>query len=995
MNKTILIGAVVLAAVGSVSAEAVRLVTADAEGESSFTAGANWSNAALPSSENEYLVNLGAGNYLRAPTRERHEMGEVTWPGGRLTLGDETTAGELYIPFGTSNTVNAAKQWAYANIADLVAKNGKIVFGGRNYFGLYGALNVQSAGEFVLEFTNAVDKTFYLGVNITGDQNQVIRLKSSNKTLYPYMSGDNRNYYGKWVLDGARLFNVYYGGPNVSPQEDFRFGNDPGYYMEDGLYFPNGLYITTHGDGRGNDGNTSHTIPFKNRGILFANGGRVETRNCSLTINCPVKGTGTLTVKSCEGKNWQYLSPLKFMRGLDCAEVSLDSGAYSCICFGPTVRDESQCLITAPGATFVGAQGECKVKVKFTGTTGGFYAGPSSGNDSLGHLIVDEGSTLPASPNKIRIICSGVPALAPSGTMPILSVPTSLRETMTGDDFEVVTTSGNSLVAVTYPWFVETKDGYHTVYATATPKYVVPAGTPGNTPTAPYDTWATAANSIQTAIDATSSGIIAIGSGVYDINSTIVHEKSSVSLLGVKIGSITLEGDPEGVILDGGYPARTNRIMKLKSGAVRSLVFRNAATTKTGSYSESYAGGGAAINIGDSTAKVYDCVFTNCHAIGVGGAIAAFACLGEQGQVFRCRFVDNSATSDGGAANFQYNAEYGQNFGFEDCVFEGNRAGRYGGAVGCSVRGIKCIRCTFKNNHAANHGAIAQTCGVIEDCVFDGNSCDEDVGMMAGRFWHATHNGGTTFLGAAKVRRCVFRNHHAKSGVSQYVVGLGYGAVFEDCVISNNVCGRVINNCAGMDYTVNVPQWGTVRQLLVTGNEISTSHVRGYKANMRWENCTFAGNALTAAGGDPNAVAYFDHYNQAVYYTNEVVNCVFHDGSTKSLAGFGTYYGLPNQLKVQNSCLDVEIDNPADADNLAIPAGKSIFAEDGFTPRAGSILRDKAQMLSWMSAAKDILGNPRLVNLHGKSYLEDANAQPDIGAVEIQTTIPGALIIFR
>ena len=36
--------------------------------------------------------------------------------------------------------------------------------------------------------------------------------------------------------------------------------------------------------------------------------------------------------------------------------------------------------------------------------------------------------------------------------------------------------------------------------------YVVPAGTEGNTPTAPYDTWATAANSPRTAADATDAG---------------------------------------------------------------------------------------------------------------------------------------------------------------------------------------------------------------------------------------------------------------------------------------------------------------------------------------------------------------------------------------------------------------------------------------------------------------------------------------------------------
>ena len=55
--------------------------------------------------------------------------------------------------------------------------------------------------------------------------------------------------------------------------------------------------------------------------------------------------------------------------------------------------------------------------------------------------------------------------------------------------------------------------------------YVVPEGTPGNTPTEPYDSWATAANNPRAAADATDAdGTIYILGGNYPASNRIAPE---------------------------------------------------------------------------------------------------------------------------------------------------------------------------------------------------------------------------------------------------------------------------------------------------------------------------------------------------------------------------------------------------------------------------------------------------------------------------------------
>jgi hypothetical protein len=84
----------------------------------------------------------------------------------------------------------------------------------------------------------------------------------------------------------------------------------------------------------------------------------------------------------------------------------------------------------------------------------------------------------------------------------------------------------------------------------ATVRYVVPSGTEGNAPASPYDSWATAANNIKTAIDASSAGnSVHVAPGIYAVDETLnVSKRLTIKSVNIHAGN----EDRENTILDGG-----------------------------------------------------------------------------------------------------------------------------------------------------------------------------------------------------------------------------------------------------------------------------------------------------------------------------------------------------------------------------------------------------------------------------------------------------------
>ena len=127
----------------------------------------------------------------------------------------------------------------------------------------------------------------------------------------------------------------------------------------------------------------------------------------------------------------------------------------------------------------------------------------------------------------------------------------------------------------------------------------------------------------------------------------------------------------------------------------------------------------------------------------------------------------------------------------------------YGGAIYSSGPGICAVSdCQFTDNQGSRGGGIYAENGLVEDCVFDGNTAFGSF-QVSGR-------GGAVWLGAGSIRRCTFTGNIAAGewGTSQSLTsGLG-GAVYaasgviEDCQFEGN---QVNNNASHHASQISLP----------------------------------------------------------------------------------------------------------------------------------------------------------------------------------------------
>lgn len=994
MTRMVL-AAVLAGGLGAYASE-VALETADVGGHTSFTDGANWSDSLAPSSGKDYSVGLGYGNYLLSPYNNLAKGTVYSWPGGALTLGDENRAGWLGINIYHANGATGealyqkADWFSRVSVADLVVRNGgiKAMYGG--YAGLVGKLTLASAHPAVIEVGGADDQgadaeaNFYLGASLYGDDKQtlVITNTSSSKKAWVYVYGNNSNYKGRFVFAGSGFG---FGFSCVQTINGNCFGGDPGYFMEDGLYFPDGFELW-RGNENGKNSNANLAMTAANRGIKFKGTGTIGGYSSNTTtINVPISGEA-LVINQGIGKSYDYNSRVILNGQVKCDSITLSSSSLSRCIFGDDITDESMSPATINKNTFLGCRGRTLVKALVKDADAGFQCEANSLEVDMGHIVLTADSELP---ENFKILCKGTPAYGSKTEYPILSVPVSLRATLSAGDITMKTTAN---AGVSYPWEVRTADGFHTVYiksgavnptAGGTTRFVVPAGTPGNTPTAPYDTWATAANDLATACGAVAGdGNILVAPGVYAFTSTAVLDKQNVTVR--SCDPATGACDAENTIFDGGYPARTNRILKA-SGSPRivGFTFRNAATTATG-YLSQYAKGGGAICFSGDDSVIAGCVFTNCHAIGAfGGAIAHFSSNAAY-KIRECRFYDCSANEGGAVGAENANAD-SAGIGCCNCIFERNHATAGAGGVfrGGSRPGY-FKSCRFTDNYcssAADLGAHVLFLGdwtsnnaKALDCVFEATRplpTKAPLALIGG------DNGC--------LERCTFlniSNNESRLNESHIVAMRGYARLV-DCVITNCQVGSIA-------YTESNSADVTLRGCLIAGNDLGrlvSYHSAGYLI----ENCTIANN-LFAKGST--------QYSYAVR-TSTFVNSIMY-GNTWGDSSIFNSSTIP--FAVTNSIIDVEsvkklVGDPVEVYSLANPGFKDAARGD-YSLKDTAFARDKGVVLPYMGVTGgvdvDLAGNPRYVNDQGQAYAADA--LPDLGCYEVQVRFPppqGTTVVFR
>ena len=266
------------------------------------------------------------------------------------------------------------------------------------------------------------------------------------------------------------------------------------------------------------------------------------------------------------------------------------------------------------------------------------------------------------------------------------------------------------------------------------------------TPQAPYTNWATAATSIQDAIDEAGKGaVVWVADGVYRYGALSRYGSNRV-VIGKNITVRSVNGHKSAVI-EGAGPLGPSavRCVYMTDGRLQGFTLTNGFTRTTGQYSYDRSGGGAHA-IGGT---LLDCVITGCEADGVGGGV-------YRGTLDRCSVTGNTASSGGGTELCTMN----------DCMIVRNSAGSGGGVLDGTLD-----RCVIMENLARGTGGGAKAGGNflrMNNCLIVGNSAAEGGGVRGGILANCTLTENSAYTGGgafrSDMRNCiVYYNQAATS----------------------------------------------------------------------------------------------------------------------------------------------------------------------------------------------------------------------------------------
>jgi len=279
----------------------------------------------------------------------------------------------------------------------------------------------------------------------------------------------------------------------------------------------------------------------------------------------------------------------------------------------------------------------------------------------------------------------------------------------------------------------------------------------------PYQTWATAATNVQSAIDAalataTATSQVWVSNGTYRLGRELVVDKSIV-LLGVNGASNT-------VLSAQSIPVQPRRVLNLYQGAGDAVV--DGFTMRDGSISYLYSGAG--VNL--LTGTVQNCVIVSNASAGR-GAVAVGA-LVWGGTLRACTIISNSAAaSDQGAS--------------------GGGVYVYGGLVDRCM--VVSNPATASLSAARGGGVYMDNTAVLRNCVVVGN-------YIGGNTTVGNIQGGGVYCAAAgdHVQNCTIADNSAQVGDSA-------GVCMKNGSLTNTIVWR---NClAGTDPDVleNQKNW--------------------------------------------------------------------------------------------------------------------------------------------------------------------------------------------
>jgi hypothetical protein len=506
----------------------------------------------------------------------------------------------------------------------------------------------------------------------------------------------------------------------------------------------------------------------------------------------------------------------------------------------------------------------------------------------------------------------------------------------------------------------------------------------------PYDTWANAAADIQTAVNAAQADeTVWVSNGTYICRSNSTVDDLTAMITVTRPITIKSMNGPAVTIVDGNYPAFTNRCFYLRSGAIL-----EGFTIRNGHATDVPRGGGVYIA---SSGRLTNCWITANSTTNIQikkGPTGGGVWCGGIGEVLNCRIDGNISTNPTMAANCGGIYFAGGGGIIRDCVISNNYAfsppvdhhsfpANY--AIICiSSSSMSVSNCTIINNKCGgilisgprsiprrldncrimgNKGGmggimISGRNAIVRNCRIINNGGWADYGgwgihMMRGAkmydsYISSTNSGGVWIIGSPDtvVQNCtIISNITDDCGGAVHM----YDGTIRNCLIAYNQAtglgygGGIYCEYVGIDLSPGEEQW--------------TNWTKVIASTARVENCTIIGNRADKRGGgiccSPNCATT----------SVEVVNTIF-------------YANIPTDMRdaggvsiYDHGCI-VPTDPLRGSNNITNdPMFVNMNAGD-FRLRKESPCINAGKKLDWMSGAVDLDGNPRM---------DKASGLPDMG----------------
>ncbi len=402
-------------------------------------------------------------------------------------------------------------------------------------------------------------------------------------------------------------------------------------------------------------------------------------------------------------------------------------------------------------------------------------------------------------------------------------------------------------------------------------------------PQAPYTNWATAATSIQEAVDAAGDGdVILVSNGVYNTGGRVFYGSLTNRLVINKAVTVRSVNGPDVTVIEGAGPLGDSavRCVYVGSNAVLcGFTLTNGHTYISGDWVTEQRGGGAWC---EDSGVLSNCVLAGNAGEYVGGVY--------NGTLYDCVVIGNSAHFDGGGVGGGT---------LHDCTLSGNSAHGYGGGAA----GGTLHNCTLSSNSAGFGGGAADA--TLYDCVLSNNSGCQGGGAYGSTLHDCTliGNSASDEGGGAlwsTLYDCVLSGNSADEG------GGAYYAELYNCTLKGN----------SADESGGGALWSTLHVCMLTGN--SARDYGGGAASSTVYNCTLVGNSAGDCGGGVlcgtqyNCIVWYntatnsgdDIYNAVVHYTcspdvtNGVDGCITNEPHFEDLAATNLH------LRSDSPCID-------------------------------------------------------------------------------------------